>query len=187
MAKAGQPFRFVVQAFFQILLGVLFLHLLDKGVGWGWPEGLCLPPISHLAVRTSEFSFEARTNDLGFRDKSERWARPKGPLVVTIGDSFTYGWGVADDDAWPRVLERRLGGGAGVANLGVPGAHPLHYADIVERALPALRPDLILVAVLQGDDLAQPLQEPDVRDRRGALRRAAAVGFRRVAPNLVRV
>jgi lysophospholipase L1-like esterase len=108
-------------------------------------------------------------------------------LIAAIGDSFTYGWGVAEAEAWPRVMERQLGGLARVANLGVAGGLPRTYAEVAERAVPRLRPDLIIVAVLQGDDLAQPAQEPPFLDRRGALRKWVAGGFRRIAPNMVQI
>ncbi len=42
-----------------------------------------------------------------------------------------------------------------VANLGLPGGSPIDYANIAARAVPTLKPDLVLVGVLQGDDLSQ--------------------------------
>jgi len=42
-----------------------------------------------------------------------------------------------------------------VLNLGIPGAWPGRYAETAEDAAPLLKPDLIVVALLQGDDLRQ--------------------------------
>src|SRR5688572_4277037 len=164
MRRPARALRLLAALFIQLALGVLCLHLLDRAVGSIWPEGLCLPPGYRFGARTTEFSFEARTNDLGFRDSSERWSQTAQPLIAAIGDSFTYGWGVAEAEAWPRVMERQLGGFARVANLGVAGGLPHSYAEVVGKAIPRLRPDLIIVAVLQGDDLAQPAQEPPFLD-----------------------
>ena len=83
---------------------------------------------------------------------------PTGTRIIALGDSFTYGWGVAVADSWPRVLQRRLiesGRRAEVLNLGCPGASVDAYAEIARRAIPLLKPDFVLVAVLQGDDLGQ--------------------------------
>ena len=43
-------------------------------------------------------------------------------------------------------------------NLGAPGTFPAEYADIARRALPMLRPDLVVVAVHHGDDLGQTMR-----------------------------
>ena len=78
--------------------------------------------------------------------------------MLAIGDSFTFGWGVSLEESWPKVLEatlRQAGVAVEVANLGFPGGSPVDYANIATRAVPALQPDLVLVAVLQGDDLGQ--------------------------------
>jgi hypothetical protein len=51
-----------------------------------------------------------------------------------------------------------------ILNLGCPGTSVDAYALIAERAIPLLKPDLVLVAVLQGDDLKQ-LDLGDSTDR----------------------
>ena len=78
--------------------------------------------------------------------------------IAVVGDSFTFGWGVDENDAWPRVLEKILrthNHQVTVFNLGKTGASPEDYASIVSKMIPVVRPDLLLVAILQGDDLAQ--------------------------------
>lgn len=52
---------------------------------------------------------------------------PRGdsPRIVCIGDSITFGHGVAfsrSRDAWPRILERELDGNYEVLNYGIGGA-----------------------------------------------------------------
>lgn len=43
--------------------------------------------------------------------------------VVAVGDSFTYGYGVAEEDAWPALI--------GASNAGIPGASVENVADVV--------------------------------------------------------
>jgi len=120
--------------------------------------GLIFPTNTTRHFQSPEFSFTVKTNSLGFRD-GEFSAQKSAPIrILALGDSFTYGWGVEIEQSWPRILEQRLrnaGLNVEVANLGKPAGSPRSYADIAEKAVPVLKPDLLIVAVLQGDDLAQ--------------------------------
>jgi len=120
--------------------------------------GLIFPINTTRHFQTPEFSFTVKTNSLGFRDREFNDQKNARIRILALGDSFTYGWGVEIDQSWPKVLEQRLqsaGLDVEVANLGKPAGYPRTYADIAERAIPVLRPDLVVVAVLQADDLAQ--------------------------------
>jgi len=120
--------------------------------------GLIFPTNTTRHFQTPEFSFTVKSNSLGFRDREFSNQKSARIRILALGDSFTYGWGVEIDQSWPKVLEQRLrsaGLDVEVANLGKPAGSPRTYADIAEKAVPALKPDLLVVAVLQGDDLAQ--------------------------------
>ena len=58
-------------------------------------------------------------NSLGFRGKREYAPNRRGPRVLAIGDSFTYGLGVADESTFSAILERIAG--IEVLNAGVNG------------------------------------------------------------------
>ncbi|MCL7488075.1 MAG: GDSL-type esterase/lipase family protein [Desulfobulbaceae bacterium] len=126
-------------------------------------QGLLFPPGSEFPYQTPEFSHRARINSLGFRDRE--WNREKNSSttrILAIGDSFTFGMGAELDQTWPKILEQRLraqGFDLEIANLGRPGASPSEYAEVAEKAIPLLKPDIILVAILQGDDLAQTIRQ----------------------------
>jgi lysophospholipase L1-like esterase len=134
---------------------------LDRVVGLFWPAltaGLVFPPNAHHHFQIPEFSFAVDINSLGFRDREFSLQKTAKVRILAIGDSFTYGWGVEANQSWPKVLEEKLrasGHDVEIANLGKPGGYPAVYADIAERATPVLKPDLLIIAVLQGDDLAQ--------------------------------
>ena len=134
---------------------------LDRAVGLFSPAqntGLVFPPSAHRTFQIPEFSFAVDINSLGFRDREFSLRKTAKVRILAIGDSFTYGWGVEANQSWPKVLEEKLrasGHDVEIANLGKPGGYPAVYADIAERATPVLKPDLLIIAVLQGDDLAQ--------------------------------
>jgi len=68
------------------------------------------------------------------------------PLVVAVGDSFTFGQDVGDADSWPAVLERRLG--TRVVNGGV-NAFGLDQSVLRGEQLSAIfSPDLLIVGFI---------------------------------------
>ncbi|HEX8776454.1 MAG TPA: GDSL-type esterase/lipase family protein [Pyrinomonadaceae bacterium] len=166
-------------------------------------EGLVFPPLTEFRLQSAEFDCEVNINALGFRDR-EFGQKPEGRIrILAVGDSFTYGWGVEANQSWPKVLEarlRQLGHDVEVANLGKPGASPAGYAAIMGKAMPVLKPDLVIVGILQGEDLAQTRLEasinssarlPDGRQpaaimRLGLRERVGNVG-RLMYPNLLRL
>ncbi len=119
-------------------------------------SGLIFEHNTSAYYHTMEFDYTATANALGFRDHEYAVADGSTCRVAAIGDLFTFGWGVSLEELWPKVLEaslRRSGFNVEVANLGFPGGNPIDYANIAEHALPILKPDLVVVAALQGDDL----------------------------------
>lgn len=146
-----------------IALSLLAIRAVDAVLGLLVPVasvGRGLVFDANLAAEggTPEFSATIHINSLGFRDREFSIARSNVQRIVALGDSMTWGWGVEQEAAWPKVLERTLvagGTAVEVANLGKPGGSPADYADIAERSLPILKPDLTVIGVLQLDDLQQ--------------------------------
>lgn len=73
----------------------------------------------------------------GFR-KVGPWPVKTGPRIVALGDSLTYGEGVAFEDAWPAVLGRLTG--VEVLNLGRRGAQAIDVAELALRMYEARSP-----------------------------------------------
>jgi lysophospholipase L1-like esterase len=114
-------------------------------------------PSADFRVERSEFSFRVVTNPLGFRDPRLPVRKP-GDVgrVVVVGDSFTQGYGVGEEEAFPRRLEALLraeddGRQWEVVNLGVPGTNPRDYAGNLRDVGLAYEPDVVLVAVGAND------------------------------------
>jgi hypothetical protein len=133
---------------------------------------------------TPEFSYTAKINSLGFRDREWKIEKQANIRILAVGDSFTFGWGVNDGEAWPRLLENRLkerGYDIEIANLGKPGGAPASYAQVAKMAIPILKPDLVILATLQGDDIAQTIASD--KTNRLPFKDRVKVIFRRVFPN----
>jgi hypothetical protein len=116
-------------------------------------EGIIFPRNVTLTLATPAFSSTVKTNSMGFRDREFAPQKPAKMRIVTLGDSFTFGWGVNAEESWPKLLEEHLkstGVDVEIANLGRPGGSPTTYADIAEKSLDLLHPDLLIVGILQG-------------------------------------
>jgi lysophospholipase L1-like esterase len=96
-------------------------------------------------------------NSRGFRDREFPLEKPAGELrVIALGDSFTYGQGVRQDDAWPQVLERSIAaerkGPVEVVNGGFCSGHtPQYYAPWLATDGLAFQPDLVIVGLCLND------------------------------------
>ncbi|MFH1887025.1 MAG: GDSL-type esterase/lipase family protein [Pseudomonadota bacterium] len=89
---------------------------------------------------------------------------PRDPSVFRIaalGDSLTYGMGVAEEDAWPAVLERRLAKRfqVEVLNLGVTGFQSGDLLQNLPWVLEQVRPDLLLYGVCLNDFLPSGMSQ----------------------------
>jgi len=172
---------------------VLFAMAIDRVVGFVSTvpvSGLIYGPHERVRYRTPEFDVIVTTNSLGLRDRELRPRVAGVTRLLALGDSFTYGWGVAVEDAWPRVLETELtqrGVVVEVINGGAAGGSPMTYAEVAERTVPVVRPDVVLVAVLQGDDLVQMAEascDAKTPPRRGARRMMSGL-VRMLYPNIL--
>jgi len=88
---------------------------------------------------------ELRYNSLQFRDREPGTKRPGTRRVAVLGDSFTEGQGVKEEDAYPRGLERALnavGGRWEVLNFGRRGADFPELDDTFEVL--ELDPDVVV-------------------------------------------
>lgn len=103
----------------------------------------------------------ATTNSHGHRDAEMPLAKPPGVFrILVLGDSFTIGSNVRQEEAYPKVLERGLrtkyGPHIQVVNAGVGGWDPFQYAQYFEHHGRRFEPDLILVGFFVGNDTFDP-------------------------------
>jgi len=113
---------------------------------------------------SSEFDTRIELNERGFRDKF--FAAKRAARICVLGDSFTFGYGVEADSAYPQQLEKNLqarGYDVEVYNLGVPGTATALQYRIFQNLLD-LKPDLVILGILAtyadraGNDLIDNLE-----------------------------
>lgn len=92
-------------------------------------EAAFLPdPVRGWRVRPGLFG----VNEQGFRNAGTIAPYADRPRVVTVGDSWTFGWNVEREEAWSALLQQN---GWEVVNAGCPG-YSLYQARLRLRDLP---------------------------------------------------
>lgn len=128
-----------------------------------------------------EFNVLVRINSRGLRNREILPTKAPGVYrVLVLGDSFTYGSGVAADETYPSRLEALLNRGAPhrryeVINAGVSGYGTFHEAAFLRDEGWAYQPDLLLLQVFPNNDLSENLY-PFNREVRGGFLRFKAEG-----------
>lgn len=109
-------------------------------------------------------------NEQGHRGQAPAVTKPAdGVRIVFLGDSITFGMGVNDEETFPArlesLLQERLGDDViECVNLGVPEYNLHQIAILAAEALPALRPDVVVVNVAIDD--AEPERMGATRPKR---------------------
>lgn len=163
MKQSGTPAKNMILVLASILFVLIASVFADRLLGFvvhppnlpGTIE-LIFPPFAEQHFKTVDFEYTAHINSLGIRNREIPKERGDAYRILAIGDSYTYGWGVASDETWPQLMEKQLkeaGHTIELLNLGKPGTGPPFYAELAERAIPLLRPDLVIIGMLQGNDL----------------------------------
>ncbi len=90
-------------------------------------------------------------NSRGLRDREYALAKPAGvKRILVLGDSYTWGYGVADEEIYTEVLERSLakrGARVQVINSGVSGWGTDQEYLFLEREGIKYQPDLVVLAL----------------------------------------
>ena len=109
---------------------------------------------------------QATANSNGHRDNEVSMLRTPGVFrILLLGDSFTVGASVAQDEAYPQVLERMLNNDntrhIEIINAAVGGWGPFQYAQYYEHYGREFDPDAIILGFFVGNDTYD--QTNDVR------------------------
>jgi lysophospholipase L1-like esterase len=125
------------------------IHRNPSNYGVGHPYiGHLQTPNNALVLSGRDYRAVHHTDGYGFRNS---WPWPKEAQVVALGDSVTFGQGVADEQAWPAILARSFPASR-VINLGLIGAGPQQYLRVFETFGLKLRPKVVLVGFFMGND-----------------------------------
>jgi lysophospholipase L1-like esterase len=107
------------------------------------------------AVAAAEVEY--RINAAGLRGPETDEEKPPGVTrVAVLGDSITFGYWVAETDAFPRQLEGLLNGRPGhgpveVLNFGVPGYNLEQATEMLRARALRFAPDVVVLALCLND------------------------------------
>jgi lysophospholipase L1-like esterase len=108
------------------------------------------------AVAAAEVEYHI--NAAGLRGPEvEEAKRPGTARVAVLGDSIAFGYWVAEEDTFPRQLEKLLNAGRAsgsrveVLNFGVPGYNLEQELEVLRARVPAFAPDVVVVALCLND------------------------------------
>lgn len=90
------------------------------------------------------------TTKYGIRKNSDYTMVLEGSILA-VGDSFTHGSEVNDDQSWPAILERQLG--TTVLNAGVGGYGVDQIYLRAEKLIELLKPKMLIFGILDQDIL----------------------------------
>ncbi len=101
----------------------------------------------------------------GLRDREYSLDKPSGVRrIAVLGDSVTFGFGVSQEEAYPKVLEQLLNQGTQtikyeVMNFGVDGYNTdQEYIQLREKAL-SYSPDIVVLGFIMNDGQPTPKWE----------------------------
>jgi lysophospholipase L1-like esterase len=124
----------------------------DSLLGWRGRANL------ECVIKEHACRFSVIQNAQGFRDRERSPRRTEdGIRILCVGDSFTWGWGVEQEETYTRILEDRLlseGHRAEVINAGVCGYSTDQVLLFLQNQGFDYSPDLIVCQATSNDVLA---------------------------------
>lgn len=161
------PFRQTPQGLYVYRPGASFSHVYDVA-----PD--------HRGYFGTSGRVHYRINNLGFRGGDISVERPSGiRRILCLGDSFTFGEGVREEDTWPHRLDELAGPGTQVINAGIQGYDLDHEALYLFLYGRQLDPDVVIVAFFMND--AMPFGETVSHHERMTETSAEPSGIARVS------
>ncbi len=117
----------------------------EKSLVGPWVKNL-----SEIRETAKGLAFRFTSDAFGFRATGIQTESETAPSILLIGDSFTYGTSLADQDTWPALLQSRLPEYQ-VFNAGVGGISILRQHEILKKATQDTRADLVILQVNETD------------------------------------
>jgi len=100
-------------------------------------------------------TFPYRTNAQGLRDRDRGAKGADTKRVLVIGDSYTWGYAVAEEEAYPQVAEKLLmergRPDIEVLNGGVPDYNSRQERVLLEKLMSVYEPDVVFLAYVVND------------------------------------
>jgi len=123
-------------------VGAAAIHRYDPELGW-------LPVPNASATYHGSRTIAVRSNSIGLRDvEHDRSARP---TVLFLGDSFTWGYDVGQNERFTELLRDRLPG-TRIVNAGVVGYGTDQEYLLLARLWPTFEPTIVVLIFCADND-----------------------------------
>lgn len=132
-------------------------------------ESLSGEPLKHSYIKPgSEYRIITPDYDAPTRITADAYRAPEAtgsPDTLFLGDSFTFGQGVKDDEAFPAIYCKAKN--LSCANLAVPGSSTLYELDRLESVLKdkGWTPNNVFLFFFTGNDFSDNLAAAEKRDQ----------------------
>lgn len=128
---------FYPQRIRSILTQSVFFGEHDEELGWRTKPG---SSSKHLFI-----------NDKGYRGKEFPYEKTGKKRVLAFGDSATFGYYLDEESTYPHYLQKTLGDGYEVLNMGVPSYGLDQSYLLYKREGPKYKPDSVVFGVTSND------------------------------------
>jgi len=118
-----------------------------QGTARDVPEKAFLYPRTPAGYPDIEYTLTV--DKRGFRNKTDLEKYD----VVTLGDSFTEGSNISDEQTWPALLAQK--GKLTVYNLGMSAGNPPTYLETLQRFGLQLSPKIVICMLYEGNDFRE--------------------------------
>lgn len=113
-------------------------------------------PVRGFTLRSAQIAYTkdqiATIDRFGFRINGVPASKSIPKIrILALGDSFTFGYGVADHETWPAALERKLGSTVEIINAGTTSYNVFHEFNILREKGLGLNPGLVIHGLYWND------------------------------------
>lgn len=144
-----------------LLLFELFLNLFPLySFYYGYPTGLfqnAAPPLDFVLtphfegrMKSGEYNVGVSINSRGLRDYEHTLSKGNKTRILALGDSFTFGNGVEQDETFLRVIETKLD--VEVINAGVPAYGQDNQLEYYKEEGYKYNPDIVAIFYYMNDN-----------------------------------
>ena len=157
----------VVESTTRYLMGksnyTLSIYEADENLGWKLKANI---DMIHKAP-TGEYNYSIKTNSQGQRGP-EQVILEDDYVILVIGDSFTFGQGVEEEEIFFNKLK---GFSLKIINTGVSGYNTKQELEVAKKFMLNQKVDLVIVGFFAGNDVTDNLlTEPEFKVENGYLK-----------------
>ncbi len=119
-----------------------------------------------MTIGSGKNQYHLKTNSLGLRSLKE--FNKSDNNILILGDSFTFGLGVSNDETYPYQLEQLLGDNYTVINAGFADGWGTDTEYLfLKTKIKQLNPDIVLVGISLASDLYDVWKNEWITDEKG--------------------